>query len=143
MQNWKPIMKLVFRVKLVLSIKGKLNKKESSGGQGFSSESWHCAWHLLCNKCLLGNWMKEDFLVWGLKEEGHFDSLTGTFFFLRLPPSKLFQMWNNRDWISWGLPFPENSTGNSLGFILPCPMAIPLTHSSSQWKKGRQIASLK
>lgn len=49
--------------------------------------------------------IKEDFWVWGLKEKGrHFDSLTGTFFFSRLPPSKLFQVWDKRDGVSWGLP---------------------------------------
>lgn len=72
-----------------------------------------------------------------LKEEGNFDSL-GHFSPLRLPLSKLPQVWNKRDRAGWRLPFLENTTGHSLGFLLPCPMAIPLhTLLPNGRKEGR------
>ena len=81
--------------------------------------------------------MKEDFLIWGSwKKRDLFDSLG--LFFLRLPPSKLSQVWSKRDGVSWRLPFLENSTGNRLGFLLPCPTAIPLhTLLPNGRKEGR------
>lgn len=73
--------------------------------------------------------MKEDFWVWGLKEEGgRFDVLTGTFFsqgcrLQSYPRRGIREMGSVGGYLQ---PFPENTPKNSLGFILPSPMTIPL-----------------